>query len=83
MLITHVRPSELWGKKVYDTDGRFVGDVVAIASRRGVVRKVVVRRPRHGDPVSLLPDADARLDGARLMLPLPQPQVAPRLRVVR
>jgi sporulation protein YlmC with PRC-barrel domain len=81
MLITHLRPSELWGKKVYDTDGRFVGDVVAIASRRGVVRKVVVRRPRYGDPVSLLPDADARLDGSRLVIPLHQPPT--RLRVVR
>jgi sporulation protein YlmC with PRC-barrel domain len=83
MLITHVRPNALWGKKVYDTDGRFVGDVVAIASRRGVVRKVVVRRPRHGDQVNLLPAADARLDGYHLVIPVPEPQVAPRLRVVR
>lgn len=22
MLITHAKPAELWGKKVYDTDGR-------------------------------------------------------------
>ncbi|HXM72524.1 MAG TPA: hypothetical protein VN940_04815 [Candidatus Dormibacteraeota bacterium] len=61
MLITHVNPSELWGKKVYDTDGRFLGAVVAIGSRRGVVRKVVVRRTSHGAPVRLMPPANPRL----------------------
>ena len=48
MLITHLKPSELWGKKVYDVNGNFLGEVVAIASRRGVVRKVVVKRALLG-----------------------------------
>jgi len=61
MLITHVRPSELWGKRVYDTDGRFLGAVVAIASRQGVVRKVVVQRTSSGAPVSLVPPAGTRV----------------------
>jgi hypothetical protein len=81
MLITHLRPGELWGKKVYDTDGGYVGAVVAIGSRRGVVRKVVVQRPRRGSPVTLLPDAEARLDGSHLVIPLHQTPT--RLRVVR
>ena len=57
MLITHLRPSELWGKKVYDADGRYLGAVVAIGSRRGVTRKVVVQSKAHGAPVRLLPPA--------------------------
>jgi sporulation protein YlmC with PRC-barrel domain len=81
MLITHVRPTELWGKRVYDTEGRYLGAVVAIGSRRGVVRKVVVQRPRDGSPFTLLPDADARLDGSHLVIPLHQTPA--RLRVVR
>ena len=81
MLITHLRPGELWGKKVYETDGSYVGAVVAIGSRRGVVRKVVVQRPRRGSPVTLLPDAEARLDGSHLVIPLHQTPT--RLRVVR
>src|ERR1700686_1789744 len=44
MLITHLRPSEPWGKKAYDSEGRFPGAGVAIASRRGGVHKVVVKR---------------------------------------
>jgi hypothetical protein len=44
MLITHVKPSELWGKKVYDGDKHLLGEVIAIGSRRGVVRKVVVQK---------------------------------------
>jgi sporulation protein YlmC with PRC-barrel domain len=44
VLITHVRPEKLWGKKVFDSRGHIVGEVVAISSRRGVVHKVVVRR---------------------------------------
>jgi len=83
MLITHLRASELWGKKVYDTNGRFVGDVVAIASRHGVVRKVVVQRPRYGGRVRLLPDTDGRVDGTGLVIPLPEPEVHPGLCVVR
>jgi hypothetical protein len=81
MLITNLRPSELWGKKVFDTDGRYLGAVVAIGSRRGVVRKVVVQRPRLGAPVTLLPDAGSRLDGSHLVIPLRQ--APPRMRVVR
>jgi sporulation protein YlmC with PRC-barrel domain len=81
MLITHLKPGELWGKKVYDTDGRYVGAVIAIGSRRGVVRKVVVKSPRHGSPVTLLPDAETRLDGSHLVIPLHQTPT--RLRVVQ
>lgn len=51
MLITHVKTAELWGKKVYDTDGHYVGEVVAIAMRRGLARKVVVHLARNGHPV--------------------------------
>jgi len=43
MLITRVKPSHLWGKSAYDDDGRLLGKVVAVASRRGVVRRVVVQ----------------------------------------
>lgn len=57
MLITHVRPNELLGKKVYDKEGRLLGLVVGIAGRRGVVRGVLVREEglgthprRHGAP---------------------------------
>lgn len=53
MLITDVKPSELWGKKVYDAKGRFLGHVVVIASRKGMVRKVVVQRGTHFQPVVL------------------------------
>ena len=81
MLITHLRPGELWGKKVYDTDGSYVGAVVAIGSRRGVLRKVVVQSPRQSSQVTLLPDAGARLVGSRLVIPLHQTPT--RLRVVR
>ena len=83
MLITHVRPSELWGKKVYDNNDNFLGEVVAIASRRGVVRKVVVKRARFGQQVTLLPQADARVEAETLFVPVPKPTDHPRLRVVR
>jgi sporulation protein YlmC with PRC-barrel domain len=83
MLITHLKPSELWGKKVYDVNGSFLGQVVAIASRRGVVRKVVVQRAPYGHHVRLLPQADARVEVERLVVPVPQPTAEPRLRVVR
>jgi sporulation protein YlmC with PRC-barrel domain len=55
MLITHMKPDELWGKKVFDSRGHILGEVVAISSHRGVVHKVVVRRTpeaRAGRPVS-------------------------------
>jgi sporulation protein YlmC with PRC-barrel domain len=81
MLITHLRPSDLWGKKVYDADGRYVGAVIAIGSRRGVVRKVVVQSSRQSSQVTLQPDADARLDGSRVVIPLHQTPT--RRRVVR
>ena len=82
MLITHVTPSKLWGKKVYDTNGRFLGEVVAIASRRGVVRKVVVQRTSDAAPIGLLPPTDSHLDGSKLVIPAPEPAMHPRLRVV-
>jgi sporulation protein YlmC with PRC-barrel domain len=83
MLITHVRPNELWGKKVYDTDGRYLGAVVAIASRRGVVRKVVVERKNGGAPVRLLPSSEAHVDGSSLVFPATESTSNARLRVVR
>jgi sporulation protein YlmC with PRC-barrel domain len=84
MLITHVKPTELWGKKVYDTEGRLLGEVVGVASRHGVVRKVVVQRTVHHRPVRLLPSADARIDGEVLVFPDPQSAGSrPRLRSVR
>jgi sporulation protein YlmC with PRC-barrel domain len=83
MLITHVRPKELWGKRVYDTEGRYLGAVVAIASRRGVVRKVVVQGKNGGAPVRLLPSPDAFVDGSNLVFPTPEAPTSPQLRVVR
>jgi sporulation protein YlmC with PRC-barrel domain len=83
MLITHVRPTELWGKGVYDTDGRYLGSVVAIASRRGVVRKVVVQRTRESAEVSLPTPSDSLVDGSSLVVPVVEPSIRPRLRVVR
>ena len=83
MLITHVRPTELWGKNVYDTDGRYLGAVVAIGSRRGVVRKVVVQHKTGDAPVRLLPFADTRLDGQKIVVPVSEPATPARLRIVR
>jgi sporulation protein YlmC with PRC-barrel domain len=82
MLISRVRPGELWGKSVYDTDGRFVGQVVAIASRRGVLHKVVVRRTAHA-PVRPLSPADVHVDKQTLVISNPLSSTSPRLRVVR
>jgi sporulation protein YlmC with PRC-barrel domain len=82
MLITHVKPKELWGKKVYDTNGHFLGEVVAIGSRRGIVRKVVVQRLPHDRAVTLVPPADARVDANVIMLPAQTPAGLPRLRLI-
>jgi sporulation protein YlmC with PRC-barrel domain len=82
MLITHVNPRELWGKKVYDTNGQFLGEVVAIGSRRGVVHKVVVQRMRHGDNVVLVPPADSHVDADVVTLPAMTTASRPTLRVV-
>jgi sporulation protein YlmC with PRC-barrel domain len=82
MLITHVNPKELWGKKVYDTGGQFLGEVVAIGSRRGVVNKVVVKRMRNEQPVTLVPPVDTQVDANVVMLPAMTPAGLPRLRVV-
>ena len=82
MLITHVKPTELWGKKVYATNGLFLGEVVAIGSRRGVVRKVVVQRGRHAEPVRLAPLDDAKVQGRMLVIRLSQATTV-RLRLVR
>ncbi|HYM97976.1 MAG TPA: hypothetical protein VET26_11800 [Candidatus Sulfotelmatobacter sp.] len=81
MLITHVRPTELWGKKVYDTNGRLLGEVIAITSRHGVVRDVVIRRPRHS-PIRLAPPIETTVDGERVVVPMPGLDKTPRLRVV-
>ena len=82
MLITHVNPKELWGMKVYDTRGQFLGEVVAIGSRRGVVHKVVVQRMQHDRFVSLVPPADTRVDANVVVLPAQTHAGLPRLRVV-
>jgi sporulation protein YlmC with PRC-barrel domain len=82
MLITHVNPKELWGKKVYDTGGQFLGEVVAIGSRRGVVNKVVVKRTRQERPTVLMPPADTQFDANVVVLPAQTPAGLPRLRVV-
>jgi hypothetical protein len=63
MLITHAKPAGLWGKKVYDTNGNLLGEVIAIGSRRGVVRKVVVQKSPHDRPVRLVPPAGTHVDG--------------------
>ena len=83
MLITHVKPSELWGKKVYDTTGNFLGEVVAIGSRRGVVRKVVVSRGQDGRPVRMVPPTETTVAGKSMIVPLPQTAKQPRLRLVQ
>jgi hypothetical protein len=77
MLITHVKPTELWRKKVYDTEDHFLGEVLAIASRRGVVRKVLVQRAHHGQPVRLVTPADSRVEADTLFVPVPQPTMLP------
>jgi hypothetical protein len=62
MLITHVKPAELWGKKVYDTESHLLGEVIAIGSRRGVVRKVVVLSGRHRHLMRFMPSDDTPVD---------------------
>jgi sporulation protein YlmC with PRC-barrel domain len=81
MLITHARPTELWGKKVYDTDGHLLGEVIAIGSRRGVVRKVVVQKTPHDSPVRLAASDNTRVDDNVVTLPR-QHTGRPWLRVV-
>jgi sporulation protein YlmC with PRC-barrel domain len=83
MLITHVRSSQLWGKKVYDADGRYLGAVVAIGSRRGVVRKVVVQTKTPGASVRLLTPAGTWVDGSKLVIPVSESTTPARLRIVR
>jgi sporulation protein YlmC with PRC-barrel domain len=83
MLITHVKPTELWGKRVYDTRGYFLGEVVAIASRRGVVRKVLVQPAGRGRPKIFRPPTGATVDSERLVVPVTEATIPPQLRVVR
>jgi hypothetical protein len=83
MLITHLKPAQLWGKKVYDTKGHFLGEVVAIGSRRGVVRKVVVQRLPHDLPVRIVPPAGTRVDSNVITLPTFASGRRARLRLVR
>jgi hypothetical protein len=82
MLITHVKPAELWGKKVYDSDRHFLGEVVAIGSRRGVVRKVVVQRGPHLHPMRFTPPADTRVEACVVFPAGTRPAGPPRLRLV-
>jgi hypothetical protein len=83
MLITHVKPTALWGKQVRDINGKVLGVVVAIGSRRGLVRKVVVRRVPLHRKVSLQTPVDTRVDGNIVTLPASIPPGRPQLRVVR
>ena len=82
MLITHVRPTDLWGKKVYDADGCFLGAVVAVGSRRGVVRKVVVQR-KTASRVRHLPAAVTQVDGPNIVVSVSEPAASAPLRIVR
>jgi ribosomal 30S subunit maturation factor RimM len=81
MLLTNVKPADLWGKKVYDVNGHFLGEVVAIGSRLGIVHKVVVRRG-HDRPITLVPDAQAYVDPNIVVLPGATPAGRPRLWLV-
>jgi hypothetical protein len=82
MLITNVKPAQLWGKKVYDANGRFLGHVVVIASRRGVVRKVVVQGGTHDQPIGIIPPANTRVDDG-IVLPAGTPPAGrPRLKLL-
>ena len=79
MLITNVKPAELWGKKVRDANGRFLGHVVVIASRKGIVRKVVVQGGAHAQPIGIIPPATTRVDDG-IVLPAGTPPAGrPRL----
>ena len=82
MLITDVKPSELWGKKVYDAEGHFLGRVVVIASRKGVVRKVVVQRSTSDQPMAFIPPADTRVDSGIVLPAAATPIGRRRLRLV-
>jgi sporulation protein YlmC with PRC-barrel domain len=82
MLITNLKPAELWGKKVYDASGRFLGHVVVIASRKGVVRKVVVQGRAHDQPIGIIPPATTGVDDA-IVLPPGTPRAGrPRLELL-
>jgi sporulation protein YlmC with PRC-barrel domain len=51
MLITHMRSKELLGKKVFDANGRLLGEVTGIAGRRGALHALVLRRPARSQSV--------------------------------
>jgi sporulation protein YlmC with PRC-barrel domain len=80
MLITHLKPSELWGKSVFDTDGRCLGKVVGIAGRRGVVRKVIVERAWRGRSAVVVIPADT--GGGVVVLPALKRDGRPELRLL-
>jgi sporulation protein YlmC with PRC-barrel domain len=82
MLITHVKPGELWGKRVFDTNGRLLGEVIAIGSRRGAVRRVVVQKTATSRPVRMKPPAGASIEADIVLFPAVVPP-RPRLRIVR
>ena len=82
MLITNLKPAQLWGKKVYDANGRFLGHVVVIASRKGIVRKVVVKGGANDQPIGIIPPANTRVDDG-IMLPAGTPAAGrPRLKLL-
>lgn len=62
MLITHVRADELLGKKVYDSEGRLLGEVGGIASRRGRLCASVLRK-QNGQIVRLPDSSRLKLEG--------------------
>lgn len=68
MLITRMKPTELFGKKVYDAKGHLLGEVIAIGSRRGIVRKVVVQRTPADRPVRLASPSETSVDNNIVML---------------
>ena len=45
--MTRLDPNQLLGKKVYDREGRVLGEVVGIGGRRGKVKAVVLRKDEN------------------------------------
>jgi sporulation protein YlmC with PRC-barrel domain len=82
MLITDVKPSQLWGKKVYDAEGHYLGHVVVIASRKGIVRKVVVQQGTHSHRMGFIPPSDTNVETGIVLTAGTKPATPPRLRLL-
>jgi sporulation protein YlmC with PRC-barrel domain len=82
MLISHVRPSELWGKRVYDNEGHYLGSVIGVGFRRGAVRKVVIQPEGHGQVIRLLPPPETRVDGETILVPTSETGAPSQLRLL-